>query len=120
MSIAKWVLFLLGYLTVSIGVPILATFSLSSTLCWKEPIVGPIAATAVVAYSYFASPGYRIYTVVVGFIFGVLLAYQIPEMRWYPECHSEAYMRTYAPLAITYAFGLTSVVAILWWSKSKT
>ena len=116
----KWVLFLMGYLAVSIGVPILTTFSLRSILCWKEPIVGPITAIAVVVYSYFASPKYRVPSVIVGFIVGALLAYQIPDMHWYPECHPEAYMRTNLPLAITYVFGLVAVITMLWWSKSKT
>ena len=115
----KWILFLIGYLVVSVGVPFLTTLSLPSSLCWKAPITGPITAIAVVFYSYFSAPKYPQSTVIVGFVFGALLAYQIPYMHWYPECHPKAYMQTFLPLTVTYLSGLGTVITILWWSKSK-
>jgi len=120
MKALKWVLFLVGYFVVSIGTPILATFALSNTICWKGPISGPVTAIAVVLYSYFSCPGYHVASVIVGFVFGAILAYQIPNMHWYPECHPNAYVRTNMPLFITYASGFVTLVVVLWSSRLKT
>jgi len=119
MNTTKWILFLIGYLMVSIGVPILAELFLRGVLCWKEPIVGPITAITVVVYCYFLSPKYRVPSIIVGFILCAILAYQIPDMHWYPECHPKAYVQTYLPLAATYLFGFMAIVLAIWRSKLK-
>jgi len=120
MKFLKWLAFIIGYPIISIAVPILTTWPLAKFLCWKEPVVGSITAVIVVLYSYFASPGYRPMAAIIGFIVGALLAYQLPDMHWYPECHPKAYMSTLVPLALTYGSGFVALLVILWRSNSRS
>jgi len=57
---------------------------------------------------------------IIGFLLGALLAYQLPDMHWYPECHPKAYMSTLVPLAVTYGCGFVTLLVILWRSNSRS
>jgi len=115
----KWPLFATGFLVTLIVTPIIVTFMLKGFLCWKEPIAGPVAAIAVVFYSYLLAPKYNAIFSVISFSLGALLANTIPDMHWYPECHELAYQRTYTPLAFTYAAGLMALAYCIYLSKTK-
>lgn len=119
MKYFKWPLFAIGLLVILVATPIIVTFMLKGFLCWKEPIAGPVTAIAVVFYSYLFAPKYNAIFLVIGFSLGALLAYAIPDMHWYPECHELAYQKTYVPLTFTYAAGLMALAYCIYLSKTK-
>lgn len=68
-------------------------------------------------YSYFLAPKFNAVWAAIGFLIGAVLAYSAPGIHWYPECHELAYQRTYIPLLITYATGLTALIYCIYVSK---
>jgi len=119
MKIAKWFLYIAGYLVISIVAPLLSTFVLPGSICWKEPIAGPMATTLIVLHSFLAAPEYKRYAAFVGCLVGVFWAYQIPEMSWYPECHPKAYRSTSLPLVSMYITGLVTLIAVVFYSFTQ-
>ena len=117
MNLIKWVFFLIGFVVVMISTPNFVTHMLKNIICWKEIIVGPITAITVVFYSYYLSPKYNLTWVVITFLIGAVLAYAIPDMHWYPECHELAYEITYMPLLVTYISGLIAVAYCFYLTK---
>lgn len=118
----KWFLYAVGLLALTIATPILASYLLRWPACWKDLVVGPITAVVVVIYSYVAAPNFKSYCVIIGFLFGALIAYMVPDLHWYPECHAKAYTRTTIPLTITYLAGMFTLMIILYksWKKLAT
>jgi len=115
----KWTLFLFGLLVTLITTPIIISFILKEFLCWEEPIAGPLTAIVIVFYSYFLAPKYNAIFSTIGFSLGALLAYAIPDMHFYPECHELAYQNTYLPLTYTYTTGIFALAYCIYLSKKK-
>ena len=119
MKYFKWPLFAIGLLVTIVATPIIVTFMLKGFLCWKETIAGPITAIVIVFYSYLLAPKYNAIWSVIGFLLGALVAYAVPEMHSYPECHELAYQRTYIPLVVTYVTGLIALAYCIYLSNTK-
>jgi hypothetical protein len=119
MKTTMWILFIVGYIIVTVVAQILSRFIIPDALCWKEPIAGAIAAIIVVLYSFVAAPKLKMYVALAGYLLGVFLVYQILDMRWYPECHVKAYTSTMLPIISTYISGLVTLVVIWVYSKYK-
>jgi uncharacterized membrane protein len=119
MKIVKWVLYIAGYLLVLISAPLLSTSIMPDTICWKEPIAGPIAAVLIVLYSFAAAPEHKKYAALGGYFFGVFLACKIPDIHWYPECHPAAYQSTPLPIMLTCVSGLVALLVVWAYSTKK-
>lgn len=83
---------------------------------WEEPMMGVLAAVAVVFVAYCWAPSRRLAVATCALLAGGCLAWiLVKPPSHYPESYGErAYAPTYLPIAATYVSGLAAWLGCLW------
>ncbi|MCF6439527.1 hypothetical protein L1077_08820 [Pseudoalteromonas luteoviolacea] len=81
---------------------------------WKKPIIGAVAAACVVFTGYFTAPKYKLISATVWLMLGAVAAWILSNVFMYAEDAA-----TQAPLLITYASGVFSLMICRTWHKKQ-